>query len=196
MSGTGRSYTKDELLRVLRARLSPVSDAPPFLGPDHAAVVMLITLRGGSVEALFAKRAEDPGDAWSGQIAFPGGRSKAIDATLAQTACREFFEETFVDICKRAEMLGFLETVNPRNRPSTSVTPFVAYSDRKFVFTPSPELIEVFWAPLETLERKAVDVNVGGALLRGVPAFVYGTHIIWGLTAHMVEAFRFVLATG
>jgi 8-oxo-dGTP pyrophosphatase MutT (NUDIX family) len=195
MSGKARSYTKDELLPLLRARLSPVSDAPRFLGPDHAAVVMLITLQGGSVEVLFAKRAEDPRDPWSGQIAFPGGRSKEVDATLAQTACREFFEETFFDICKKAEMLGFLETVNPRNRPSTSVTPFVAYSDRKFVFTPSSELTEVFWAPLASLERKVVDVEAAGTVLRGVPAFVHGRQVIWGLTAHILDTFRSILAT-
>ena len=195
MSGTARSYTKAELLPLLRARLSPVSDAPRFLGTDYAAVVMLITLHGGAVEVLFAKRAEDRRDPWSGQIAFPGGRSKEVDATLAQTACREFFEETFVDICKKAEVLGFLETVNPRNRPGTSVTPFVAYSDRKFVFTPSSELTEVFWAPLASLERKAVDIEVAGTVLRGVPAFVHGERVIWGLTAHILDAFRSILAS-
>jgi 8-oxo-dGTP pyrophosphatase MutT (NUDIX family) len=195
MSGAARSYTKAQLLPLLRARLSPVSDAPRVLGPDRAAVVMLITLHAGSLEVLFAKRAEDPQDPWSGQIAFPGGRSKEVDETLAQTACREFLEETFVDICKKAEMLGFLQPVNPRNRPNTSVTPFVAYSDRKFVFTPSRELTEVFWASLASLDRRAVDVEVAGTVLKGVSAFIHGRHVIWGLTAHILDAFRSILVS-
>ncbi|HVP23377.1 MAG TPA: CoA pyrophosphatase [Conexivisphaerales archaeon] len=188
MKGEEGSFTRDELLSLLRARLSPMDDAPRFLGSDHASVVILLTLRTGSPEVLFAKRAENPNDPWSGQIAFPGGRSKEVDATLARTACREFFEETYVDICKRAEMLGFLQTVRPRNRPSVTVTPFVAYSDRKFVFTPSREVTEVFWAPLLGLTEKPVDVEVSGAVLRGVPAFVYEGHVVWGLTAHIVRS--------
>lgn len=194
MSMAPRTYTKVELLQLLRARLSPLSDAPRYLGSDHAAVVMLVTLQGGSIEVLFAKRAEDLRDPWSGQIAFPGGRSKEVDATLAQTACREFFEETFVDICKKSEMLGILETANPRNLPSVSVTPFVAYCDRKFVFTASSEVTEVFWAPLAALERREVDVQVAGRDIRSVPGFVYGRHVIWGLTAHIIDSFRTVLA--
>jgi 8-oxo-dGTP pyrophosphatase MutT (NUDIX family) len=155
---------------------------------------MLITLEGGSLEALFAKRTEDPRDPWSGQIAFPGGRSKEVDATLMQTACREFFEETYIDICKRAEMLGFLQTVSPRNSPVVTVTPFVAYSDRKFVFTPSTEVAEVFWAPLALLKRNVVDVEVQGTVLRRVPAFVYEGHVVWGLTAHIVDTFFSLLS--
>ena len=194
MSLVPKGLSRAELLALLRSRLSPPSGAPRFLGPDHAAVVMLVTLRRGSLEALFAKRAEDPRDPWSGQIAFPGGRSKEIDATLVQTACREFFEETYVDICKRAEVLGSLDTIHPRNRPSMTVTPFVAFSDTKFVFTPSREVVEIFWAPLDGLRREAVDINVGGEVLKRIPAFVIEGHVVWGLTARIVDSLLTLLS--
>jgi hypothetical protein len=54
-------------------------------------------------------------------------------------------------------------------------------------------LTEVFWAPLSTLKREAVDVKVAGSVLKGVPAFVYGKHVIWGLTAHILDSFREVI---
>ena len=193
MPGAPREYTKTELLAKLRSRLSPLKEAPRFLGSDHAAVLMLITLRGGNVEVLFGKRAENPHDPWSGQISFPGGRSKEIDASLIQTACREFFEETFFDICKKAEILGFLDPLIPLNASSLSVTPFVAYADRKFVFTPSSEITETFWAPLDQLERRSVSVRVAGTVINNVSAFVLGGHVIWGLTAQIVEHFMEVL---
>jgi 8-oxo-dGTP diphosphatase len=189
MPGGRRGLTKAEVLSNLKASLHPISEAPRFLGPDHAAVVLLMTLRDGSLEVLFGRRTENARDPWSGQIAFPGGRSKEIDATLMQTACREFFEETFVDICKRSEVLGYLDTVSPRNVPNITVTPFVAFSERKFLFTPSAEVAEVFWAPLDRLEKKEVDVEVRGAVLRRVTAFVYGQKVIWGLTANIMNSF-------
>jgi 8-oxo-dGTP pyrophosphatase MutT (NUDIX family) len=181
-----RSFSREELLAHLKRHLSPIEDAPKFLGPDHAAVVMLLTLRGDALELMFARRAEDPRDPWSGQIAFPGGRSKPVDSTLMQTACREFFEETFYDVCKRAEVVGFLRPLSPANSPTLSVTPFVAYTDRKFVFTPSTEVTEVFWADLRRMVRASVDVQLGGTRLRR-PAYVYGRHVIWGLTASMLD---------
>jgi hypothetical protein len=70
-----------------------------------------------------------------------------------------------------------------------SVTPFVAYADRKFVFTSSAEVAEVFWAPLSELELETVDVEVGRTEIRGVRAYVHGRHVIWGLTAQILDCF-------
>jgi 8-oxo-dGTP pyrophosphatase MutT (NUDIX family) len=191
-----RRFSHFELLVHLKRHLNPLKDAPRYLGPDHAAVVLLLTLEEGDVQLLFAKRAENPDDPWSGHIAFPGGRSKEVDSSLDRTACREFFEETFVDICKRAELMGFLPPLSPSNMPTLSVTPFVAYSDRKFVFSPSREVTEVFWASLRNLNEATVEITLGdGSKLRR-PAYVHGQHVIWGLTAHILDELLDVLRQG
>ncbi|MFL5552493.1 MAG: NUDIX domain-containing protein, partial [Gemmatimonadaceae bacterium] len=59
-------------------------------GARKAAVALIFRVgEEGSVELLFIKRAEYPGDPWSGQIAFPGGREESGDGSLAETAIRE-----------------------------------------------------------------------------------------------------------
>jgi ADP-ribose pyrophosphatase len=64
-------------------------------GVRKAAVALIFRLGENDVpELLFIKRAEYEGDPWSGQIAFPGGRAEARDASLAETAIRETREET------------------------------------------------------------------------------------------------------
>ena len=46
-----------------------------------------------SAEVLFIRRSEQPGDPWSGHMAFPGGRQAPTDRELLDTARRETLEE-------------------------------------------------------------------------------------------------------
>lgn len=51
-----------------------------------------------NTEILFIKRATNPADAWSGNVAFPGGRRDALDIDDCATAVRESFEEIGLDL--------------------------------------------------------------------------------------------------
>src|SRR5256714_4453421 len=113
---------------------SSLGERRPLEADDEAGVrraaVALIFHAGeeGLPELLFIKRAEYPGDPWSGQIAFPGGREEAGDTSLAQTAVREAREETGIDLEREGMFIGTLDDLRPRTvrLPAIIVRPFVA----------------------------------------------------------------------
>src|SRR6266511_1878023 len=59
----------------------------------QAAVSLILSEARGSAQALIIKRAERPGDHWSGHLALPGGRAQDEDADLIATAARETYGE-------------------------------------------------------------------------------------------------------
>ena len=79
-------------------------------------------------ELLMIKRAEAERDPWSGHVACPGGRMEPGDHDLEQTAIRETWEETGVDLARDGRVLGALDDISPRTPtlPPIIVRPFVA----------------------------------------------------------------------
>jgi 8-oxo-dGTP pyrophosphatase MutT (NUDIX family) len=69
-------------------------------GKDRAAV-MIILCEDGELKALYIRRAVNPMDPWSGQIAFPGGRTKMQDVDIIETAIREAWEEVGIEVKER-----------------------------------------------------------------------------------------------
>lgn len=120
-----------------------------------------------NTEVLFIKRAANPQDKWSGNVAFPGGRRDASDADDLATAVREAAEEVGLDLSGGrggsfcAGRLGD-RSVTSRGRalPDFVLCPFV------FVLTsPVPpalvlqtsEVAAVRWTPFSHLTPGAVD---------------------------------------
>ncbi len=105
-----------DIQRVTRAlaKREPVMFADATM---RRAAVALIFRAGGSgePELLFIRRAEYPGDPWSGQVAFPGGRSEEGDSSLEDTAVRETLEETGIDIRASGRILGALDELQPQS---------------------------------------------------------------------------------
>jgi 8-oxo-dGTP pyrophosphatase MutT (NUDIX family) len=190
------------LERLLRhpviARLQQALDArAPARTADarlRRAAVALI-LRAGSMDALellFIKRATFEGDPWSGQIALPGGREEAGDASLADTAMRETWEETAVDLRQHSRLLGGLDDLEPRTPllPPIVISPFVFALGADSELVLSPEVADAFWVPLATLQdpraaRETVIQLATGP--RAFPSFEHRGHIIWGLTERVLQ---------
>jgi 8-oxo-dGTP pyrophosphatase MutT (NUDIX family) len=158
------------------------------------AAVALIFRAGasGAPELLFIKRAEYPGDPWSGQVAFPGGREEAGDATLANTAIRETREEIGLDMEQDGTIIGTLDDLRPQTvkLPAVIVRPYVVLLKRSREFLLSDEVAAAFWVPLDALKRSESwrETNV---FARGVQMNRRGFHheglVIWGMTERILS---------
>ena len=152
------------------------------------ALVLAPSADGGSL--LFIERAERPGDPWSGQMAFPGGRVDPGDATTRAAAERETLEEVGLGLA-RAELLGRL---SDRHAGIRLVAPlvlsaFVYRIDAPVPLTANHEVRETLWVPLRHLvdPGRRVQHRFG---LRRFPAILVGVpdrHVVWGLTYKLLS---------
>lgn len=179
----------------IRKILDPAgSGAPPPGDVVQSAVLLMLRESETGFRIWFIRRTEHPGDPFSGHVAFPGGKRKDEDGTLADTAVREVSEELGFDASRGAEILGEMDFVRPLT-PSVrryAVKPFVAVLGGETEFSPNYEVAECFSAPVShLLDGKNRDVrkrNRGGAAVDDY-VFVYENRIIWGLTGRILNEF-------
>ena len=171
-------------------------ESAPGAGPDRgdvgeqvpAAVLAAIFLGGEPEEphvVLTRRRADLRRHA--GEISFPGGRSDAEDADLAETALREAEEEIGLP---RAEVT-MLGTLPPVSTFATNyvIHPFVASIPAGIAWSPSPREVDaVLELPVPALmagrtrtrlERRGISFETD--------AYVVNDHLIWGATARIIE---------
>jgi 8-oxo-dGTP pyrophosphatase MutT (NUDIX family) len=186
---------------VVRLRAALAARPGVRIVPDEAplrlAAIALVLRPGdeGAPELLMIKRAEAERDPWSGHVACPGGRMEPGDHDLEQTAVRETWEETGVDIARDGRVLGALDDISPRTPvlPPILVRPFVAVVKPEVEIVQSSEVAEAFWVPLVALRERAAWgtglVAVRGHGDREVAVFRHGPHTIWGLTERVLRQF-------
>jgi 8-oxo-dGTP pyrophosphatase MutT (NUDIX family) len=185
-----------EIERLAAAlRLHPGVAAQPEEPVRYAAVLLALRLGDhGEPELLMIKRAEAEGDPWSGHIACPGGRMEPGDHDLEQTAIRETWEETGIDIAREGEILGTLDDVYPRTPtlPPLVIRPFVGVVRSDVRIIASPEVAEAFWVPLPALRERA-SWGMGLVRVRDQeemrPTFRHGPYTVWGLTERVLRQF-------
>jgi 8-oxo-dGTP pyrophosphatase MutT (NUDIX family) len=162
----------------------------------EAGVSLLLRDRDGP-ELLFIKRAERAGDPWSGQIAFPGGRRQAEDASLQETARRETSEEVGLDPALTGRYLGALDECEPGSKrlPPLVIAPFVWAVPSDAALAPSaPEVDQLLWVGLEALRDARAAITFTFAE-RSFPAIQIGPYVLWGLTWRIVQGFLPLAAT-
>ena len=167
-------------------RLRDLAGLRPGVGARQAAVLILIGDGPVGPEILFVERATTL-RTHAGQIAFPGGAADAGDPDLAHTALREAHEETGVDR-GGVEVLGLLPPVHVAVS-GFDVTGVVAWWRQPGEVGPadpleveSVHLISV--AELADPSRRARVRHPSGY---SGPAFEAAGHLIWGLTAHLLD---------
>ena len=162
--------------------------------PARWAAIALVLRPGalGEPELLMIKRAEYESDPWSGHVACPGGRRDPGDRDLLQTAIRETWEETGIDLGAVGRILGTLDDISPRTPvlPPIVIRPFVAAVPSSVEIVQSGEVAAAFWVPFSALrERAAWGTSV--VTIRGderqVSSFTHGEYMVWGLTERVLR---------
>lgn len=161
---------------------------PAAIGPGHgllrpAAVLCPIVERGGGWRVILTRRADHlPNHA--GQIAFPGGKIEAGDATPLAAALRESHEEIGLD----GGLVEVLGCIDDYRTTGFAITPFVGFIAS--AFTPQvceSEVAEVFEAPLGFL-MNPLNHELQPRGSRGAAyAIPYEGYDIWGATAAMLR---------
>ncbi len=139
---------------------------------------------------LFVKRLIRDGDPWSGHMAFAGGRYSDKDSTLLETALRESYEETGIQL-PHSSILGSLDEILPGNS-MIRVTPYVALlNEDADVQMQKTEIEDFVWIPLSffmdqknlfsyEFTRKQISVRV--------PAYNFMEKgVIWGMTLRILQ---------
>ena len=183
--------THPKLVRLRQRLVTHVPERATSVGKIEAAVAIILVPADDDLELLFIKRAEEPGDPWSGQMALPGGRREEGDADLLATATRETFEETEIELPPE-NLLGELDDLAPVTPvlPPIVVRPFVFGLEQAPSVTPSAEVALHVWTSLSELPRRAAEsqVTVRGVDLT-VPSFLVGPHVVWGMTHRILSRF-------
>lgn len=154
-------------------------------------------------EVLFIKRADKPGDPWSGHMAFPGGHLEPSDADLAAAAARETQEEIGLDLHANARYLGAADQqrANPKGRElDMLIEPHIYALDTLPQLDLNYEVAAVVWANMGTLMLNSLhDTEVKP--MAGTPTTFNGyrlspEYFVWGLTYRMLKAFFEVILPG
>lgn len=153
---------------------------------QRAAVLVLLKKINGQESVLLTKRAATL-RLHSGEIALPGGKEDLTDSNLCTTALREAYEEVNANPCSIDVFQSLRSNVS---RTNVLVKPFVGRLHHSDSIAPNyDEVAEVFWVPIDYLmedRRLRTDVTCINNREYWAPAYHFGGHVIWGLTARIL----------
>jgi 8-oxo-dGTP pyrophosphatase MutT (NUDIX family) len=186
-------HMEPDILQALIAALqAEPRRLPPEAAPARAAVAAVLREGSGEPELLFIQRAERPGDPWSGQMAFPGGRVDPSDPHEQAAAERETEEEVGLRLAECGALLGRLDEIQARARGGRlplGIAPFVYWLHSPVEACLSCEVQQIVWIPLIELfnpaNRHSLDYPMDGQVRR-LPAIEFQHKVVWGLTLAIV----------
>nr|CRH04486.1 putative NUDIX hydrolase [Candidatus Magnetococcus massalia] len=123
-----------------------------------------------------------------GQVAMPGGKRDAEDATPLQTALRECWEELAIP----AEALHLLGAIEPEDTQTTGfrLFPLFGVLAPHVKLQPDPrEVADILFVPLAELWRQNERAQWQGPDGPGEPSYLWQGVSIWGATARILHRF-------
>ena len=168
------------------ARSGEVVALRPGVGGRRAAVLVLLGAGPGGPQVLLVERAATL-RTHAGQIAFPGGAADPGDSDLADTALREAWEETGVDRAG-VVVLGALPAAHVAVS-GFDVTAVVAWWREPGPVRPVDlaEVASVHLVAVADLVEPTHRARVRHPSGYTGPAFTVAGHLVWGLTAHLLD---------
>jgi 8-oxo-dGTP pyrophosphatase MutT (NUDIX family) len=188
VSGASSIRQTIEHIERLRRALKGVEPLPrEALANKSNAAAVLVPLfeRGADLHVIYIRRS-DHVERNRGQVAFPGGRVDAGDATLLDAALREAREEVGIEPAT-VDVLGAFPTTST-TASGIVVAPFVGVIPAETALVKQPsEVADIFDVPLAALRDPAYRGTFewrrdGGREPAKFPAILYGGQTIWGLT--------------
>jgi 8-oxo-dGTP pyrophosphatase MutT (NUDIX family) len=198
----GHPLLNNDELRFLALRVAAYTPKLAEIdgSPRRAAVALVFRAPAdAATEMLVIRRAVHERDPWSGQMGLPGGRLEPNDTSLEDTAVRETFEETGINIRADGYVIGALDELRPRTPqlPEIIVRPYVAVVRPNLPVSLSAEVAETLWIPLRVLRDVATQrdsvVHIRGET-RTEPSFVIGETVVWGMTNRILRSLLRVLS--
>ena len=173
---------------VARITRNLVAHEPRQKGLRFAAVSIIVRDRRYP-SVLLIRRAERPGDPWSGQIAFPGGKTQPGDRTVKDTAVRETLEEVGIDLGRTAEFMGY-GGVTTTHTGTMDVVPSVFMLRQGVDVRPNEEVASFRWVDLEDFLTPGAqakhELTYDGKVVP-MPAYSVGDYVVWGLTYRILS---------
>jgi 8-oxo-dGTP pyrophosphatase MutT (NUDIX family) len=177
----------DEERARIRARLRALTVRRLTLEKPRACVLVPLCHVGGAPSFLFTKRTETVGT-HKGQVSFPGGRMDPDDEDEDACGLRELEEEVGIPP-SRVELLGHCHEV--MSITGVRVTPVIGFlgevGDLSELVLEPAEIDVAFTLTLDQLldPEKREHRQLGAH--RRAPFFTAGPHVVWGLTAFILE---------
>jgi len=163
-------------------------------GFRQAAVALILSKTVSGYRVLFIERATHPGDPWSGNIGFPGGKVENDDADTRHAAERETMGEIGV-IVGKAEIFGRLSDHDGAHLPVLLSCFVYGIVEEKLAFAISEEVKDVFWLTIEELldpgRRGMHEFTFAGDRFESpcVRLPYEDKPVLWGLTYRLVTEF-------
>lgn len=163
--------------------------------PEDARVACVMCLfyeKNNEPHVAFIQRtSKNTNDRHAGQIGLPGGKAEESDSSHEETARRETEEEIGI----KGVDIDVLGALTPLYIPVSNfqVYPFIGYLDYKPAFNRQVEEVDdILEIPFSTLlkkeNRQTKDMRFGeNVILKDVPYFDLGEHVLWGATAMMMS---------
>lgn len=182
-----------KMAHVNRERFPFPKDEQPTYRPS-AVLILIYPDVNNMPHILLIERVKYDGH-HSGQIALPGGKYEESDASLQETALREFFEET--GSTHKPEVIGNLSPVYiPVSR--FMVQPYVSYLNEKPGFDINVREVEqlIEWPVIDLLNPniiKQTEIITPQGYKLQTPYFDVNGRILWGATAMIMSELKHIL---
>lgn len=180
--------TLDEIRRHLANRAPVLADGTG----RHAAVALILRHHSDQLQMLIIRRATHDGDPWSGDLAFPGGKVDAEDATAQAAAEREALEEVGLNLTA-ADYLGQLDDLPGAFLP-VRISCFVYFLPHPVVFSLNHEVADYQWLPLERFHEEERHRRMsfpfrGRVTAQPVVDLIDEAPVLWGITHRLISQF-------